>query len=119
MSMVTRTHTYTHTLSLQSLLWVTLYSLDLVSDHHGVLLADLGGRLGLVVIGTVVLIRVPVEATEQVPTATVKPCEADPLAAHEASVLLGFGGVSLPLLAAGGWGVQAGAGWTGLSHHRL
>lgn len=50
-----------------------LYSLDLVSHHHGVLFADLGGSLGFVIIGTVVLVGVPVDATEQVATATVKP----------------------------------------------
>lgn len=49
-----------------------LYSLDLVSHHHGVLFADLGGSLGLVIIGTVVLVRVPVDAAEQVATATVE-----------------------------------------------
>lgn len=52
---------------------LALYSLDLVGHHHRVLFADLGGGLCLVVIGAVVLIGVPVEATEQVATATVKP----------------------------------------------
>lgn len=50
-----------------------LYSLDLVGHHHGVLLADLGGGLGLVVVGTVVLVRVPVDAAEQVAAAAVEP----------------------------------------------
>lgn len=50
-----------------------LYSLDFVSHHHGILFTDLGGSLGLVIIGTVVLVRVPVDATEQVATATVEP----------------------------------------------
>ncbi len=131
-----------------------LYSLDLVGHHHGVLFADLGSSLGLVIIGTVVLVGVPVDATEQVTTATVKPwkhrgqgsnnrtgrvndytqevvlfpsvtsktiitdrnnmccircpfisplltCKAHPFAAHEAPVLLGFGGVTLAFFTAG------------------
>ena len=49
-----------------------LYSLDLVSHYHGVLFTDLGSSLGLVVIGTVVLVGVPMDATEQVATATVE-----------------------------------------------
>lgn len=49
-----------------------LYSLDLVGHHHGVLLTDLGGSLGLVIVGTVVLVGVPVDAAEQVAAATVK-----------------------------------------------
>jgi len=52
---------------------LNLYSLDLVGHHHGVLFTDLGGGLGLVIIGTVVLVGVPVDATEQVSTATVEP----------------------------------------------
>lgn len=50
-----------------------LYSLDLVGHHHGVLFADLGGGFGLVIIGAVVLVGVPVDTTEQVATATVEP----------------------------------------------
>lgn len=49
-----------------------LYSLDLVGHHHGVLFTDLGSSLSLVIIGTVVLVGVSVDATEQVATATVK-----------------------------------------------
>lgn len=52
---------------------LNLYSLDLVGHHHGVLFTDLGGGLSLVIIGTVVLVGVPVDATEQVSTATVEP----------------------------------------------
>lgn len=48
------------------------YSLDLVSYHHGVLLANLGSSFSFVVVWTVVLIGVTVESTEQVPTAAVK-----------------------------------------------
>lgn len=77
-----------------------LYSLDLVSHYHGILFADLGGSLGLVIIGTVVLVRVPVDAAEQVATATVETCEAHSLAAHKAPVLLRFGGVTLTFLTA-------------------
>lgn len=50
-----------------------LYSLDLVSHHHRVLFTNLGGSLGLVIIGTVMLVGVSVDATEQVATATVEP----------------------------------------------
>lgn len=49
-----------------------LYSLDLVRHHHWVLFTDLGSSLSLVIIGTVVLVGVPVYPTEQVATATVK-----------------------------------------------
>lgn len=49
-----------------------LYSLDLVGHHHRVLLTDLGGGFCLIIVGTVVLVRVPVDATEQVATTTVK-----------------------------------------------
>lgn len=48
------------------------YSLDLVGDHHGVLLPDLGGGLGSVVVRAAVLVRVTVNPTENVPTAAVK-----------------------------------------------
>lgn len=50
-----------------------LYSLNLVSHNNRVLFTDLGGGLGLVIIGAVVLVGVPVDATEQVATATVEP----------------------------------------------
>lgn len=70
-----------------------LYSLNLIGHHHRVLFADLGRSLRLVVVGAVVLVRVAMESTEEIPTAAVEPCQADLLAAHEASVLLGFGGV--------------------------
>ena len=50
-----------------------LYSLDLVGHHHRVLLADLGGGLGFVVIGAVVLVRVPVDPAEEVAAAAVEP----------------------------------------------
>lgn len=50
-----------------------LYSLNLIGDHDGVLLADLGGSLCLVVVGAVVLVRVAVKSTEEVPTAAVEP----------------------------------------------
>lgn len=50
-----------------------LYSLDLIGDHDGILLADLGGSLRLVVVGAVVLVRVAMKSTEQVPTAAVEP----------------------------------------------
>lgn len=69
----------------------SLYSLDLVGHDHGILLADLGGGFGLVVVGAVVDVRVAVEATEQVATATVETCESHSLAAQETSILLGFG----------------------------
>ena len=61
--------------SLMSLLlnWSNLYSLDLVSNHNRVLFTDLGSSFGLVIVGAVVLVRVAVDATEQVPTATVEP----------------------------------------------
>ena len=49
-----------------------LYSLDLVGHHHRVLFTDLGGSLSLVIIGTVVLVGVPVDAAEQVATAAVE-----------------------------------------------
>lgn len=50
-----------------------LYSLDLVSNNHRILFTDLSSSLGLVIIGTVVLVGVSVDATEQVATATVEP----------------------------------------------
>lgn len=53
-------------------IFTDLYSLDLVSHHHWILFTYLGSGLSLVIIGTVVLVRVPVDATEQVATATVK-----------------------------------------------
>lgn len=80
---------------------LNLYSLDLVGHHHGVLFTDLGGGLSLVIIGTVVLVGVPVDATEQVSTATVEPCKAHPFAAQEAPILLGFRGVPLAFFTAG------------------
>lgn len=49
-----------------------LYSLDLVGHNHRVLFTDLGGSFSLVIIGTVVLVGVPVDATEKVSAATVK-----------------------------------------------
>lgn len=52
--------------------FLDLYSLDLVGHHHWVLFADLGSSLSLVIIGTVVLVGVPVYPTEEVATATVK-----------------------------------------------
>lgn len=52
------------------------YSLDLVGDDHGVLLADLGSSFGFVVVRTVVLVGVAVDSTEQVPTAAVKAWKA-------------------------------------------
>ncbi|TNN86425.1 hypothetical protein EYF80_003195 [Liparis tanakae] len=51
----------------------TKLNIAAVSHHHRVLFADLGGSLGLVIVGTVVLVGVPVDATEQVATATVEP----------------------------------------------
>lgn len=51
------------------------YSLDLLGHHHGVLFADLGGGIGPVVVRTVVLVGVPVDPAEQVPTATIKTCK--------------------------------------------
>lgn len=53
--------------------FLTLYSLNLVGDHYRVLLADLGSCLSLVVVRTVVLVGVPMDTAEQVPTATVEP----------------------------------------------
>lgn len=57
-----------------SILMSDLYSLDLVGHHHRVLFADLGSSFGLVVIRTVVLVGVPMDATEEVTTAAVKSC---------------------------------------------
>lgn len=48
------------------------YSLDLLGDHHGVLFADLGGGVRLVVVRAVVLIGVTVDTAKQIPTATIK-----------------------------------------------
>lgn len=80
---------------------LNLYSLDLVGHNHGVLFTDLGGSLGLVIVGTVVLVGVPVDAAEQVAAAAVEACKADSFAAHEAPVLLGFGGVTFAVFTAG------------------
>jgi len=46
--------------------------LDLLSDDDGVLLADLGLRVGFVVEVAVVLVGVTVEAAEQLATAAVE-----------------------------------------------
>lgn len=80
---------------------LNLYSLDLVGHHHGVLFTDLGGSLGLVIVGAVVLVGVPVDAAEQVSAAAVEACKAHSFAAHEAPVLLGFGGVTFAVFTAG------------------
>lgn len=48
------------------------YSLDLVSNNHGVLFANLVSSFGFVVVRTVMLIGVTVKSTEQIPTAAVK-----------------------------------------------
>lgn len=50
-----------------------LYSLNLIGHHHRVLFADLGRSLRLVVVGAVVLVRVAMESTEEIPTAAVEP----------------------------------------------
>lgn len=52
------------------------YSLDLVSNYHRVLFANLGSGFGFVVVWTVVLIGITVKTTEQIPTATVKTWKA-------------------------------------------
>lgn len=80
--------------------WENLYSLDLVSHYHRVFFTDLGSSFSLIVIGAIVLVGISVDATEKVATATVKACKAHPLAAHKASALLGFGGVSLAFVTA-------------------
>lgn len=54
-------------------LFFYLYSLDLVSHNYGILFTDFGGSLGLVVVGTVVLVGVSMDAAEQVTAATVEP----------------------------------------------
>lgn len=46
--------------------------LDLLSNNDGVLLTDLLGSFCLVVVGTGMHVRVPVNGTEQVPTAAVE-----------------------------------------------
>lgn len=48
------------------------YSLDLLSNHHWVLLTDLVGSFGFVIVGTVVFVRVTVDPTEKIPTAATE-----------------------------------------------
>lgn len=77
-----------------------LYSLDLVGHHHRVFFTDLGSSFSLIVIGAIVLVRISVDAAEKVATATVESCKAHSLAAHKASVLFRFGGVTLRIFTA-------------------
>jgi len=73
-----------------SLPWFYSLSLDLANlaaDNLGVVLLELGPSLGLVIKGTIMLVGVAVQTTEQILASALEPCKANFFVAREASVL--------------------------------
>lgn len=62
--------------------------LDLVPDHHRIVLSDLLSTHFLIVKRTVVLVGISVQAAEEAPAATLEAREADFFAAYPTPVLL-------------------------------
>lgn len=62
--------------------------LDLVPDHHRIVLSDLLSTHFLIVKRTVVLVGISVQAAEEAPAATLEAREADLFAAYPTPILL-------------------------------